>query len=128
MTTATDSTITLKWDKVHRDIDGGTEIATAFKDDSEPLLFFIRRCLGWVIDPKWREEVVEYYDGRQEVICDGWTVRKVSENGAKYLEFSFPCVINSPYDCTGQICRDEIFITLGANGLVIFMREYLYDV
>ena len=118
--------IQLQWNKVHRDHEGGTSIATAFKDADEPLLFFIRRCIE-ILDPKWRKEAVVSYDGRIEVI-DGWEFCKVNENGAKYLYFSFPCYINSPYDCTGQICSDELSVFLGPNGLVVFMREYKYDV
>ena len=109
--------ILLKWHKVHRDCDGGTQIATAFKDAEEPLLFFIRRCQE-SIHPKWRMS--------DEV--DGWDYDKVNRNGIKYLVFSFPCHINSPYDCTGQVCSNELFVSLGANGLVVFMREYKYDV
>lgn len=128
MTTTQQENITLQWQKVHRDCDGGTEIATAFKDEDEPLLFFIRRCVHF-IHPKYRMEVVESYDGREEVTYEGWQFRKVcDDNGAKYLNFWFPCYIDSPYDCTGQICSDELSILIGPNGLVVFMREYKYDV
>lgn len=120
--------IQLQWHKVHRDCDGGTNIATAFKDDDEPLLLFIRRCVD-MLRPEWREEVVKSYDGRQEVVNEGWNFRKVvGDNGAKYLEFWWPCHISVSHDCSGQICSDEIFVTMGANGLVVFMREYRYDV
>jgi hypothetical protein len=113
--------------KVHCDCDGGIEIATAFKDHDEPLLFFIRRCVD-MLDPKHRMEVVESYDGREEITYYGWQFRKVCDNGAKYLNFWFPCHIDSPHDCTGQICSDELSVFIGPNGLVVFMREYKYDV